>query len=158
MEDQLVHLHRLNILNNHLDYEGLHVLDIFCGTGNIAFEFASREARLVTAIDKDFHCTGFIKNESVKLGLKNLQVIKTEVYSWLKKCTEKYDLIFADPPYDTAETKTLPDLIFSKRLLKENGILIVEHGERESFDDHPNCYTHRNYGNVHFSFFRLTTA
>ncbi|MBC7864368.1 MAG: 16S rRNA (guanine(966)-N(2))-methyltransferase RsmD [Bacteroidia bacterium] len=143
-----------NILNNHLDYEGLHVLDLFCGAGNISFEFGSRGAEKIIAIDQNIRCVKFIASEKEILDLSCITVYKSEVFSFLKKCDQKFDVIFADPPYNTATTANIPQIVFEKEMLNENGWLIVEHGERESLAHLPHFSNVRNYGNVHFSFFR----
>lgn len=143
-----------NILTNKIDFEGIAVLDLFCGTGNITLEFASRDANSVICVDADHKCLAFIKSESQKLGMKGVYPLKANVFSFIKKCESSFDLIFADPPYNTPETKEIPQVIFERKLLKENGLLIVEHGERESFASLEHFVEVRNYGNVHFSFFR----
>jgi 16S rRNA G966 N2-methylase RsmD len=48
-----------NVLNNHFSFEGLKVLDLFAGTGNISYEFASRGSSSITSVDGDFGCVKF---------------------------------------------------------------------------------------------------
>ncbi len=142
-----------NILNNLIDFENTKTLDLFSGTGNITYEFISRGCTDITCIELNYNCCNFIKKTIQELNAKNTQVIKMNVFSFLKNNLSKYDLIFADPPYDLEELKTLPDLIFEKQLLKENGMFILEHGEYSDFSIHPHFKQHRKYGNVNFSFF-----
>lgn len=147
-----------NILNNYLDFDGLKVLDLFSGTGNITFEFVSRGSNNITAVDASFACCEFIKKTIAALQMKDqVRVVKSDVFTFLNKNLNTYDLIFADPPYDMEPDKfqALAENVFSKNMLKAGGWLIIEHGERISFTEHPFFVEHRKYGNVNFSFFRL---
>jgi 16S rRNA G966 N2-methylase RsmD len=62
-------------------------------------------------------------------------------------------MIFADPPYELVQLAQIPDLIFAKKLLKDDGLFVLEHSSKNNFDQHPHFVEHRNYGNVNFSFF-----
>ena len=131
------------------------MLDLFAGTGNISFEFASRDCRSVTAVDENVKCTGFIKTFSEQLNFNNIKVIKSDVFNYLQKADEKFDVIFADPPYASENIEQIPKLIFkeSSSLLNKDGWLILEHSKRNNFESHPNFYQHRNYGKVNFTIF-----
>ena len=143
-----------NVLNNHIDFENIDVLDLFAGTGSIGYEFVSRGAKHVTAIEMSITQIEFIKNTCNNLKMNNLHIYRSEVFKFLEKCNEKYDVIFADPPYQMANIEQLPNIIYKKNLLSENGILIIEHGKSHSFKEHKNFFDERKYGNVHFSFFK----
>jgi 16S rRNA (guanine(966)-N(2))-methyltransferase RsmD len=143
-----------NILNNIVDFEGLKVLDLFAGTGSITLEFASREAALVTAVDLNFKCVEFIKKTARQLGLNSVRAVRSEVFRLLSKVpVEPYDLIFSDAPYEMKEVSNLPDLIFQKKWLKKDGLLIIEHPRGIDFTAHPQFSQSRNYGKVNFTFF-----
>ena len=141
-----------NILSNKLDFENLSVLDLFSGTGHISLEFASRGARTIVGVDKHFKCSGFLKSISKELNF-NINSIKNDVFDFLKKSTLKFDLIFADPPYDLNEIPDIHKLIFERELLNENGLLIIEHGSKTKLENLNGFTQHRKYGNVNFSFF-----
>lgn len=142
-----------NILNNYIDFENIKVLDLCCGFGNIAFEFASRGAAFVDAIDTHPQSIKFIKQFSQHIQLP-VQPYQTDVLQFLNKVHQKYDVIFADPPYeDTDLLNSILDIVFSRDLLEKNGILILEHEKNISFTHHPYIYDERKYGKVHFSFF-----
>lgn len=145
-----------NILNNILDYEELSVLDLFSGTGAISFEFISRGVREVTAIEINSKCTDFIKKSAQQFGVNNLHVVRSDVFDLLKRAYKKFDVIFADPPYQLEDLPTLPDLIFEKQMLAEGGIFILEHSKEHSFENHPCFWQHRKYGKVNFTFFKKT--
>jgi len=143
-----------NILNNSFDFAGLHVLDLFAGTGSISYEFASRGCEKIISVENDFSHFNYIKKTVEKLGI-NIKTVKADVFSYLPKLTETFDIIFADPPFNLQNTEQLPDLIFKYHLLNENGWFILEHDKHKSFSKHPNFFDFRKYGSVCFSFFRL---
>ncbi|MBN2519635.1 MAG: RsmD family RNA methyltransferase [Bacteroidales bacterium] len=142
-----------NIINNHFNYKDIIVLDLFSGTGSISYEFASRGCKTVYAVENNFSHYNFIKNTINKLDLKEIKVWKADVFKFLPKFNETFDIIFADPPYDLEITKLLPDMIFQYNLLIKNGWFILEHDKKLKFNAHPNYFDERIYGNVHFSFF-----
>ncbi len=143
-----------NILINKVDIENLSVLDLFAGTGNITLEFASRGASEITSIDINQNCIAFIKKMSLELGFKNIKVIKDDCFRFIKEHSSNYDLIFCDAPYDNEKLKDLPQLISESKLLKEDGLLIIEHPEKINFKSDFELADHRNYGKVNFSFFK----
>jgi len=143
-----------NVLNNEFDFEEIEVLDLFSGTGNIAYEFVSRGAKKVLCIDQNYSCVSFIKKTSKELDFKQLTVFKNDVFIYLKQYHQTFDIIFADPPYDLKEIPLLPDLVFNNQLLNKNGWLIIEHDKRTDLSKFPNFLIQRKYGNVNFSIFQ----
>ncbi|MCE3259470.1 MAG: rRNA ((966)-N(2))-methyltransferase RsmD [Bacteroidetes bacterium] len=135
-----------------MDLSSLKVLDLFSGTGHISLEFASRGSSPVTAVDKNFHCSGFLRATSKELGF-DINAVKGDVFEFLRNARSKYDLIFADPPYDLKNIEEIHALVFEKDLLNENGILIIEHGPKTDLSSCAHFEQHRKYGNVNFSFF-----
>ncbi|MFC5281998.1 RsmD family RNA methyltransferase [Pedobacter alpinus] len=142
-----------NILQNQVDINNLKVLDLFSGTGNISLEFASREALAITSVDLNFGCYNYLKNISKEQNLTQIKAIKADVFKFLKQETDKFDLIFADPPYDLNRIPEIATLVFEKELLTENGILIIEHQSMQDLSIHPNFTEKRKYGYSAFSFF-----
>jgi 16S rRNA (guanine(966)-N(2))-methyltransferase RsmD len=142
-----------NVLQNRLDFEELLVLDLFSGTGSIGLEFASRGSVGVTCVEMSRVQSQFIRKVSADLKMDNMHLIQGDVFKFIKACSSKFDLIFADPPYQLPTLPTLPDLIFEAGLLKEDGLFILEHSEKNNFESHPHFVDHRNYGSVNFSFF-----
>lgn len=141
-----------NILTNKIDFESTSVLDLFSGTGHISLEFASRGSKSITAIDKNFQCVGFLKSTSKDLKF-DINAFKSDVFTFLEGTKAKFDLIFADPPYDLENIPSIHELVFKADLLTEKGILIIEHGPKTKLDEYANFTQHRKYGNVNFSFF-----
>ena len=142
-----------NILNNYVDYEECTVLDLFAGTGAVSFEFVSRGAKAVTAIDINAQCTDFIKQSALKMSVRNLHVVRADVFDLLKRANQRFDIVFADPPYALEELPLLPDLVFDKGLLTDDGIFVLEHPREYQFEEHPHFWQHRAYGKVNFTFF-----
>ncbi len=145
-----------NILHNHIDFEGIEVLDLFAGIGSISYEFASRDAAAVYSVELNARCASFIGETARKLNLKNLFVIRANVFSFLRRGSRKYDVIFADPPYDLEGIASIPGLVFNNDLLKGDGWLIIEHSRATVFEGHPMLVQQRKYGKVNFSFFRCS--
>jgi 16S rRNA (guanine(966)-N(2))-methyltransferase RsmD len=143
-----------NLLNNRIDFEGIDVLDLFAGTGGIGIECVSRGARDVTAVEIAHVQQNWIISCCKQLGIRNLSVIRGDVFKFLNACRTKYDLIFADPPYALEQLPTLPDVILGQDILKEDGWLVIEHGKDTDFTTHPRHIETRTYGSVHFSFFQ----
>jgi len=142
-----------NILQNQIDFEGLKVLDLFCGTGNISLEFASREAEKVISVDRSIHCVDYVKDTARQHRLDQIKTYKADVFKFLEIETEQFDLIFADPPYDLNKIPEIPKMIFEKQLLKPGGLLIVEHQSMQNLSNHPAFVEQRKYGHSSFSFF-----
>lgn len=142
-----------NILGNEYEFEDLKVLDLFGGTGAVSYEFASRGASRVWCVEMARENASFIKRESTRLGLDNVTMVRDNVFDFLDICHEKFDLIFADPPYALEGLETIPDKVLSKDILFPECYFILEHGSEHSFKDHPRFRKERIYGRVHFSFF-----
>ena len=143
-----------NVLNNLIDLEECSdVLDLFAGTGSISLEFVSRGCGRVISVEREpSHHTHIYK---IKEQLKetNWIPLRADVFRYIEKCHDTFDIVFADPPYALTRLAELPDLILSKGMLKEGGMLILEHGKDNSFAEHPCFVQERVYGSVHFSFF-----
>lgn len=143
-----------NVLNNIIDFESIRVLDLFTGTGSISFEFLSRGAVEVTSVDSNFKCIDFIKKTADIIGINNLKPVKSNVFGYLKHPFGRFDLIFADPPYDLEGIGDLPDQVLESGMLADDGLFIMEHSIRLKYETHPCFVQKRVYGSVNFSFFR----
>ena len=146
-----------NILSNRIDFEEIRVLDLFAGTGSIGFECLSRGALSVTFVEQYTLHVHFIKEVMQKLSCENGSVVTGDVYRYIETNASTFQFIFADAPYDDPKMESIPDRIFSSKLLSQDGLLIVEHGRSTKYDKHPNFMEERTYGSVHFSFFEHKT-
>jgi 16S rRNA (guanine(966)-N(2))-methyltransferase RsmD len=142
-----------NILANRYDLSEMKILDLFSGTGSIGYEFISRDASEVTFVESDFNHVRFIKEVIEKLEIKNARIIRDDVFRFLKRTPNKYDLIFADPPFDAPFIHTFPQTVFNSEILNPEGILILEHPKNSDFSRTANFRELRKYGKVNFSFF-----
>ena len=142
-----------NVISNNLDIEELKTLDLFGGTGSISYELASRGANDLTIIEKDPKMYEFIKKTSGELKLQNFKVLKLDVFKFIEQCADKFDFIFAGPPYALGNIDDLPKLIFEKQLLKPKGWYVLEHTPRNDYKKFPFYATERNYGTTIFSIF-----
>lgn len=143
-----------NVLNGYIDFDGITALDLFAGTGSISLELVSRGCKEVVSVEKDRDHARFIAECMKKINAENDILIRSDVFRFLKSCHQKFDLIFADPPYALPELDTLPDLVFEHDLLAADGVFVFEHGKHNDFSAHPRFKEHRSYGSVNFSIFR----
>jgi len=142
-----------NILQNNLEFDDLKTLDLFGGTGSISYELASRGVTDLTVVEKDVKMFDFIKNTSELLKLNHVKIIKSDVFTFIEHCNEQFDFVFAGPPYALATLDEIPTKIFERKLLKENGWLVLEHTPRNNYEGMPFFKMQRNYGTTVFSFF-----
>ena len=143
-----------NILNNRYNFENKKVLDLFSGTGSISFEFASRGCENITSVELDRFHFNFICSVIEKLDIKDtVKALNGDVFKFIGRSPEQFDIIFADPPYELKRLAEIPDLILNSNLLPDEGLLILEHGKTNDFSLHPLYSELRTYGSVHFSFF-----
>mgnify|MGYP000427176301 CR=1 FL=1 len=146
-----------NIINNLYYFDDISVLDLFAGTGNISYEFASRGTEQITSIDQDFGCVKFI-NKTTEMFEMPIQTIKSDVFKFLEKTSLQSNIIFADPPYNFTDEqfKKIPELIFKNNLLLDDGLLIVEHSKHTDLSKLENFSYSKSYGGNMFSFFETT--
>ena len=145
-----------NVLNNHFSFECLKILDLFAGTGNISFEFASRGSTPITSVDADFGCVKFIKQVADEYDF-NIAATKSDVFKFLERNNATYDIIFADPPY-ALDQKTFDKivlLVFEKNTLQEDGMMIIEHSKYTKLDHLIHFSFKKSYGGSIFSFFEI---
>lgn len=143
-----------NVLNNYIDFEdSVIALDLFAGTGSISIELVSRGCDKVISVEKDPQHFAFINKIMKEVKTDKCFVLKGDVFKYIERCNEKFDFIFADPPYALEKLPEIPNMIFKYELLKKDGLFVLEHGKDLSFESHPNFIEHRYYGSVNFSFF-----
>ncbi len=146
-----------NILGNLIDFKETQALDLFSGTGAISFELISRGCQTVTAVDRNRDCVRWIQKAAGDFQMDTLRVRQADTFRFLRQSHQKYDLIFADPPYDMENIAEISRLVFSNRLLNNNGWLVIEHPKTVNFAGQDFFHSHRKYGKVNFSFFHFVT-
>jgi 16S rRNA (guanine966-N2)-methyltransferase len=142
-----------NIIQHSIEIEGIKSLDLFGGTGNISYELASRGAEDLTIVEKDKAMYEFIRKTAGELRLENLKIIKMDVFKFIDQCQEKFNFIFAGPPYAMPNIDDLPKKIFEKQLLLPEGWFVLEHTPRNDYKANPYFKMQRNYGTTVFSVF-----
>jgi 16S rRNA (guanine(966)-N(2))-methyltransferase RsmD len=147
-----------NSLQHQLDFEELKTLDLFGGTGSISYELASRGVTDLTIVEKDPTMFAFIKKTAEQLGVQGLQAIRMDVFKFLQQCTDRYDLIFAGPPYALTQIDDLPRLIWERKLLLPGGRFILEHTPRNQYENFPGYSAVRHYGTTLFTTFLATES
>ena len=122
-----------NILQHQYDWENTSVLDLFSGTGSISYEFGSRGVKNIIAVDQNKMCVDFIRKTSESLKLQ-IQVTQMDALKYLSAVKTQFDLIFADPPYDseTQQYIEIIETVFANQLIDRQGLLIIEHSEQET--------------------------
>jgi 16S rRNA (guanine966-N2)-methyltransferase len=142
-----------NILSHTIAFEELIVLDLFSGTGSMAIEFASRGAKEVVAVEKNFIHHQFIKKTIDQLEATNISAIKTDAFTYIARMKKSFDIIFADPPYDLPNFDTVAEKVLKSKLLAPESLFILEHSKDRDYTQFPEFYDQRKYGSVNFSFF-----
>ena len=152
-----------NVLNGYIDLEGADALDLFSGTGSISLELVSRGCGRVVSVELDREHHRFIQQCFAKLGIdsRQAQLLRADAFRFIRQCGQRtagsgmqFDLVFADPPYALKELPEIPGLVFEHDLLKDDGLLVFEHGKNHDFSGDPHFVDHRSYGSVNFSIFR----
>lgn len=141
-----------NILNNRYYFDELTVLDLFAGSGGIGLEFASRGSQNVTAVDLSPVTAKYLKQVTEQLQLNQFTILKGDALKFVQNTTESYDVIFADPPYAMQNIDEIINVVFANNLLKEGGVLIIEHDKNVRLTTQ-NLKETRKYGHSAFSFY-----
>ncbi len=144
------------MLQNRLGLEGARVLDLFAGSGSLAFEALSRGAARVVFVEADHRVAAMIEKNAEMLDVvEESEIVERDALEFIERSDQLFDLIFADPPYAYEQTPELPLLIFERKLLKKGGFLIIEHTRRTTFPDSPlyRIAAQKEFGNTRVSFF-----
>lgn len=143
-----------NILNNFYKWNDISVLDLFSGTGSISFEFASRGVKHIRSVDQNRNCISFINNTSNILDL-SIITIKSKVLDFLNSNSNKFNIIFLDPPYTykLEEYKKILGKLLTSNLL-DDGLIIIEHHTKMELNNISGFEEIRKYGSNSFSFFK----
>ncbi|OWZ84179.1 16S rRNA (guanine(966)-N(2))-methyltransferase RsmD [Natranaerobius trueperi] len=139
------------------------VLDLFCGTGNFGLEALSRGAEFTTFVDRDSRSIKVTKKNINSCEFTDCQVIKNDVFSWLKKAEQIeascYDIVFADPPYNHGYVKKLIKEPSLEKIITDGGLLIVEYGNNELVENEFyswDCTKLKEYGDTSVMFLGKT--
>ncbi len=142
-----------NVIQNNLEIETLETLDLFGGTGCISFELASRGAKQQVVVEKDPAMFAFITRTRDMLGITGMELVRDDVFRYIRTTHRTFDFIFAGPPYALATIDDLPKEVFAHNLLKPGGWFVLEHTPRNDYRKFPFFRTERKYGTTLFSIF-----
>ena len=145
-----------NVLQNRLRVEGARVLDLFAGSGSLGFEALSRGADHVVFVDDRKEVLDVIERNAAMLDcVDTCEIMQSDALAFIRCEHSQYDLIFADPPYAFEDLPAIPELVFSHKLLKKEGFLIIEHSKHTTFPIN-NSYrvvVNKEFGNTRVNFF-----
>ncbi len=125
-----------NILNNHIDFEGIKACDIYAGTGAVGFECISRGASNCTFVERQISVIKLLQENAAELNvIDKIQIINSSAEKFTATASVEFDLIFADPPYFTFDIYKTYDNIIQRKLVAENGILIIQRSKETLKED-----------------------
>lgn len=146
-----------NILQRQL--RDARVLDLFSGSGAMAFEALSRGARSAVLVDKDRQAHQVEQRNCRKLRMEDrcqlLMMDWAAAVAQMRQSGAQVDLVFLDPPYAMHDLRGVMDAL--RPLLARDAVIVVEH-EAKAFPSTPDgfdLYDSRRYGIAGVSFFRL---
>ena len=111
----------------HFDLPGARVLDLFGGTGQLGIEALSREAKYAVFVDQQDASCKLIRENLKRTKLTDqAKVIRSDYLTFLKNCTETFDIILLDPPYSEIFLENALKLITEIDILQSGGIIVTE--------------------------------
>jgi 16S rRNA (guanine(966)-N(2))-methyltransferase RsmD len=128
-------------------------LDLFSGSGSLGIECYSRGSKNITFVEKNKKCIKQLYSTTKSLNIR-AEIILNDVFKYIRKTSKKFDLVFADPPYDFNEQDYL-SLIkeIQKNILRnQESILVLEHFKKKTFSEIQGFMFLKNYGDCSFSF------
>jgi 16S rRNA (guanine(966)-N(2))-methyltransferase RsmD len=142
-----------NLLMHRYQFDGLAVLDLFTGTGNLSFECRSRGASPVIAVDKNRRCLQAVERVMQQLDLPGIELVQADAHRFVAETPHTFDLILMDPPYGLPTLEQLVRAILDRPLLRPGGLLVAEHGKQQRLDHLPGFEAMRTYGSSQLSLF-----
>ncbi len=147
-----------NIMNNHYNLDEITFLDLFSGTGAFTYEMISRGAVNIVAVEQDAKQVAFIERQTGELLAPAVKVFNSDAVSFVQKVKHQFNIIFADPPFDTNYYNEIHQAVFERELLRPGGLLILEHNKIHDFSEKKYFLEKRKYGAVNFSIFEMPMA
>lgn len=138
------------------DVEGAKILDIFAGSGALGIDALSRGAKLTVFVESGRAQVNAIKNNLRNLGLAADVLVEDyrTACRHLSESENKFDLIFADPPYDEVTPSEIMETVLQYGLLSPDGLLIIEHKRGQAKDsDKMHLLKKRRFGQTEVSFY-----
>ena len=137
-----------------LDFDGIDVLDLFAGFGNLGFEALSRGARSACFVEQNRQALETMKATAADIGAgASVRFVMADVTAFLKRQEGPFDLVFCDPPYRWEDYEFLIRSILDTGLLAPEGLLLMEHHASHDFSSSRGYLFHKDYGTTRVSFF-----
>jgi 16S rRNA (guanine(966)-N(2))-methyltransferase RsmD len=150
-----------DVLATRVDLQGARVCDLFAGSGSLGFEALSRGAAFVDYVESDLDAIACIHQNALQIGCTgSIRIHAADARRFIEQTGEHYDVIFADPPYRYPHTGELPEMVFSRSLLRNGGYLLIEHAADQALPG-STLYalrTVRKFGRTVVSFFSLPST
>lgn len=115
-----------------IDLDGVRVLDLYAGSGALGLEALSRGAEHATFVESDKRAADVLKGNAKELGFANTVVVNRTAEAYVATEGEKFDVVFADPPYAVGDDELAKVLRGIVPRLTADAILIVERASRSS--------------------------
>lgn len=133
------------------------VLDMFAGSGALSFEMISRGADRAVLLDKDKRSIEVIKRNIEALGFESAcEVVNTSCFDWLRRSTQKFDVIFLDPPYNKGFIEESLDAIVNADALTAEGIIVLESDNTDFRSGFPGLvmWKQKRYGRTYITVYQ----
>ena len=133
------------------ELEGRRVLDLFAGSGAMGVEALSRMAESCTFVDSYPGAIDIVNKNIAKARFTDKsKVVNSDFKQFLMTTTDKYDIVFVDPPYGAGYVKDVLDLLYERQLLREGAIVVVESSRdaQPTISHSYNFIRQKNYGKV----------
>jgi 16S rRNA (guanine966-N2)-methyltransferase len=123
------------------NFSGQRVLDLYAGTGALAFEALSRGANFADLVEMAIPAlTTIARNMEYLRCSEFVHIHRQKVSVFLAKTDLKFDTIFIDPPYNKNLINPTLELIFSRQIILPDGYIVIEHSPAEPIEDEYNQY------------------
>lgn len=125
-----------NMLENRIAFDGITVLNLFAGSGSLGFEALSRGARRVVFVERDEDALHHLEVNATALGcLDDVEILAMDALQFITMTSDRFALVFADPPYAFPDTAAIPQELFSRNIVSDDGYLLIEHSSVLHFSD-----------------------
>jgi 16S rRNA (guanine966-N2)-methyltransferase len=125
-----------NILNSYINFDQIKVCDLYAGTGAVGFECLSRGASHCTFVERQIPVINLLKENALDLKVfEKIQIIQESAERFTSSTSNKFDLIFADPPYFTFDIYRTYDNTIQRKLVSEDGIMIIQRSKETIKED-----------------------
>lgn len=138
------------------DISGSHCLDLFAGSGALSFEAVSRGASHITMVEKNRKVADSLKSNCQSLDLKSAKVINLDASKYLNSCSDKFDLVFLDPPFGKELLNNTVESLIPH--LNPGALIYIEQEKSDNeflLDERFENLKHKTTGSFTYALYRL---